>query len=223
MAQAGIPLIEVDVRWNADGTLFLFHDRRLDEDKMTGPAKLMGKRAESLDDHELPLVHYTGGAPSRIAAYAEALDAIKPDRTMLQLDVKGESRAMIDQAVRLAREKGQAHQILIQCQRLSTLAYVREKFPDIAVLARSHSIADVRMAYRKLPDIIQIEAEWITPELVEEIHTAGSKILVKSLYELDTVEYWERLLDAGIDIMLTDKAVEMAHYLSASPALYAAP
>jgi glycerophosphoryl diester phosphodiesterase len=222
-AQAGIPLIEVDVRRNADGTLFLFHDRRLDDDKMTGPAELMGKRAESLDDHELPLVHYAGGGPSRIATYAEALDAIKPYRTMLQLDVKGESRAVIDQAVRLAREKGQAHQILIQCQRLSTLAYVREKFSDIAVLARSHSIADVRMAYRKLPDIIQIEAEWITPELVEEIHTAGSKILVKSLYELDTVEHWESLLDAGIDIMLTDKAVEMAHYLSASPALYAAP
>jgi glycerophosphoryl diester phosphodiesterase len=218
-AQTGIPLIEVDVRRNADGSLFLFHDRRLDEGEMTAPTELMGKRAESLGDHELSLVHYSGGVPSRIATYAEALDAIEPYKTMLQLDVKGESRGVIDQAVRIARQKGQAHQIVIQCQRLSTLAYTREKYPDIAVLARAHSIADIRLAYRKLPDIIQIEAEWITPQIIEEIHTAGSKILVKSLYAMDTVEHWERLFDAGIDILLTDKAAQMVWYLSASQRL----
>jgi hypothetical protein len=75
------------------------------------------------------------------------------------------------------------------------------------------------MAYRKLPDIIQIEAEWITPEIVEEIHAAGSKILVKSLYTLDHVEHWERFFAAGIDILLTDKAAQMVRYLSTSERL----
>jgi glycerophosphoryl diester phosphodiesterase len=137
--------------------------------------------------------------------------------------VKGEWGAVIDQVARIAREKGQAHQIIIQCQRLSTLAYVREKFPDIAVLARSHSLPDIRLAYRRLPDIIQIDAEWITPEMVEEIHTAGSKILVKSLYAMDHVEHWERFFDAGIDILLTDKAAQMVRYLRAPQRLSDTP
>jgi glycerophosphoryl diester phosphodiesterase len=222
-AQTGIPLIEVDVRRNADGTLFLYHDSRLDERKVTGPSQLLGRRAESLDDRELRLLRYAGGSPAHLAMYAEALDAVAPYRTTLQLDVKGEPRSVIDQAVHIAREKGQAHQIVVQCQRLSTLAYVREKFPDIAVLARAHSITDVRKAYRKLPDIIQIDEVWISPAMVQEIHAAGSKILVKSLDNIDTVEHWQRLFDAGVDIVLTDNAVQMVRYLRARSQLNGAP
>jgi glycerophosphoryl diester phosphodiesterase len=222
-AQAGVPLIEVDVRRNVDGTLFLFHDRHLGQEKVVGPSELIGRHVESLHDHELRLVQYPGPHPAGMATYAEALEAIKPYRTALLLDIRGESLAVIDQAVRIAREKGQSHQIVIQCQSLSTLARVRERYPDIAVLARLHAVADVRLAYRKLPDIIQIDAGWITPEIVDEIHTAGSKILVKSLYATDTTEDWDRLFAAGIDIVLTDKAVQMVRPLSAPQRLHGLP
>jgi glycerophosphoryl diester phosphodiesterase len=222
-AQAGVPLIEVDVRRNADGTLFLFHDRHLEKEKVLGPTELIGRDVESLRDHELGLVQYPGAATLGMATYAEALEAIKPYRTALQLDVRGESLAVIDQAVRMARDLDQPHQIVIQCQWLSTLASVRERYPDIAVLARSHAIADIRMAYRKLPDIIQIDAAWITPEMVQEIHTAGSKILVKSLYAMDTAENWDQLFRAGIDIVLTDKAVQMVRHLRAPQRLNDGP
>jgi glycerophosphoryl diester phosphodiesterase len=222
-AQAGVPLIEVDVRRNADGTLFLFHDRYLDKEKVMGPSELIGRDVESLRDHELRLVRYPGSTTAHMATYAEALEAIRPYRTALQLDIRGEWLAVIDQAVRIARDQGQAHQILIQCQWLSTLARVRERYPDIAVLARSHSIADVRMAYRKLPDIIQIDEDWISPEMVREIHAAGSKILVKSLYAMDTTEHWDRLFRAGIDIVLTDKAVQMVRHLRAPQRLNDTP
>jgi glycerophosphoryl diester phosphodiesterase len=214
-AQAGVPLIEVDVRRNADGTLFLFHDRYLAKEKVSGPMPLIGRHAESLRDHELGLVQYPGTNAVGMATYADALQAIEPYRTALQLDVRGDSLAVIDLAVRIAREKGQTHQILIQCQSLSTLTGVRERYPDVAVLARSHSIADIRLAYRKLPDIIQIEADWLTPEIVQEIHAAGSKILVKSLYDMDTPDHWDRLFNAGVDILLTDKATRMVRYLRA--------
>jgi glycerophosphoryl diester phosphodiesterase len=222
-AQAGVPLIEVDVRRNADGTLFLFHDRYLDKEKVSGPLQLIGRHAESLRDHELGLVQYPGTTAAGMATYAEALEAIEPYRTALQLDIRGDSLAVIDLAVRIARDKGQTHQILIQCQSLSTLARVRERYPNIAVLARSHSIADIRMAYRKLPDIIQIDADWITPEMVQEIHAAGSKILVKSLYDMDTADHWDRLFNAGVDILLTDKAMRMVRYLRAPQRLNDTP
>jgi glycerophosphoryl diester phosphodiesterase len=212
-AQAGVPLIEVDVRRNADGTLFLYHDPHLDREKVVIPRALIGRRVTSLSDRELGLVQYPGATAAGMATYAQALEAIKPYRTALQLDIRGGSLAVIDQAVRRAREQGQAHQIVIQCQRLSTLASMRERYPDIAVLARVHSVADIRKAYRKLPDIIQIEHDWITPEMVQEIHAAGSKILIKSLYAMDTPENWERFFKADIDILLTDKAGQMMRHL----------
>jgi glycerophosphoryl diester phosphodiesterase len=214
-AQADVPLIEVDIRRNADGTLFLFHDRYLDHDNVSGPIELIGRHVESLRDHELRLVRYPGTHGAALATYAEALEAIKSYHTALLLDVRGESLAVIDLAVRIARDQGQAHQIAIQCQSLSTLTRMRKGYPDIAVLARTHTIADIRRAYRKLPDIIQIDMERVTPDMIQEIHTAGSKILAKSLYAMDTPEVWDRLFDAGIDILLTDRATQMGRYLRA--------
>jgi glycerophosphoryl diester phosphodiesterase len=214
-AQAGIPLIEVDLRRSADGTLFLFHDEYLEAEKVIASQELIGRRVESLRDRELFHVRYPGTTLTGITTYAEALAAIQPYRTTLQLDVKSKSLAVIDQAVHIARDLGQTHQLLIQCQSLSTLSSVRKRHPDISVLMRAHSLGDIRQAYRKLPDIIQIDEDWMTPEIVQEIHAAGSKVLVKSLYDLDTPEQWERLFDAGIDILLTDKAAQMASYLKA--------
>jgi hypothetical protein len=100
---------------------------------------------------------------------------------------------------------------------------VRKRYPDIAVLARSHSIASIRRPYRKLPDIVQIDQDRITPEMVHQIHAAGSKILVKSLYAMDTTELWDQLFTAGIDLLLTDKAVQTVRYLSAPRWLNAEP
>jgi hypothetical protein len=51
--------------------------------------------------------------------------------------------------------------------------------------------------------------------MIQEIHTAGSKMLVKSLYAMDTTEYWDRFFNAGIDILLTDKAGQMMRHLRA--------
>ena len=51
--------------------------------------------------------------------------------------------------------------------------------------------------------------------MIQEIHAAGSKMLVKSLYGMDTTENADRLFSAGIDILLTDKAVQMVRYLRA--------
>ena len=222
-AQAGVPLIEVDVRRNVDGTLFLYHDPHLDRGKVIAPSRLVGRRVSSLSDDELGSVRYPGATAVGLATYAQALEAIKPYYTALQLDVRGESLAVIDQALRIAREQNQAHQIVVQCQRLSTLASMRQRYPDIAVLARSHSIADIRRAYRKLPDIIQIDEQWLTPELLREIHLAGSKILVKSLYAMDTPEHWHRLFAMGVDIVLTDKAVQMVHHFGRPRWIYSTP
>ena len=64
-------------------------------------------------------------------------------------------------------------------------------------------------------DIIQIDEAWITPEMVHEIHTASSKILVQSLYAVNPTKNWDRLFSAGIDILQTDRAVQKVRHLRA--------
>jgi hypothetical protein len=74
-AQAGVPLIEVDMRCNADGTLFLYHDSYLDREKVVGPRALIGRRVASLSDYELGLVQYLGASAAGMATYAQTLEA----------------------------------------------------------------------------------------------------------------------------------------------------
>jgi glycerophosphoryl diester phosphodiesterase len=213
-AQAGIRLIEVDIRRTADGTLILFHDRYLQQGNFSGLVALIGRRVDSLSDRELQFVHHPGLVHVRIPTYAEALEAIKSCDCALQLDVKSHSTTIIDQLVRLARATGQAHQIVVQCQQLSTLAHIRDRYPDIAVLARARSLTQVSQVSRQLPHIIQIDESWMTPEVIREIHASGAKVLVKTLYAQDQPETWERLFAAGIDILMTDKAIQLAAYVN---------
>jgi len=153
-AQAGIRLIEVDIRRNADGTLILFHDRYLQQGNFSGPPALIGRRVDSLRDRELQFVYHPGQIGARIPTFAEALEAIKSCDCALQLDVKSRSTSIVDQLVSLARATGQAHQIVVQCQQLSTLAHIRDRYPDIAVLARARSPMHVRQVSTQLPHII---------------------------------------------------------------------
>jgi glycerophosphoryl diester phosphodiesterase len=201
-AQAGIRLIEVDRRRNADGTLILFHDRYLQQGNFSGPPALLGRRVDSLRDRELQFVYHPGPMHARIPTFAEALD------------MKSRSTSVVDQLVSLARATGHAHQIVVQCQQLSTLAHMRDRHPDIAVLARARSPMQVSQVSTQQPHIIQIDESWMTPEILREIHASGANILAKTLYAQDQPETWERLFAAGIDILMTDKALQLAAYVN---------
>ncbi|RMF90358.1 MAG: hypothetical protein D6736_06885 [Nitrospinota bacterium] len=54
--------------------------------------------------------------------------------------------------------------------------------------------------------------------LIREIQSQGIKVLTKSLgSERDNPQYWGKLFDLGIDIILTDHPTKMMHYLKQYP------
>jgi hypothetical protein len=55
------------------------------------------------------------------------------------------------------------------------------------------------------PDIVQIDEELLTAARVQQAHSLGVLLLVKTLDQLgDNMEHWGKLLRNGADLILTD-------------------
>lgn len=207
-ARAGATLIEIDVRMNREGVLFLFHDGKLRARNFSGPRIWYGKNPERLGAELLgslcdPSAHIC--APE----LAEALKVLKPYAAALLVDVKRASRAMLDGIVAEAQRSSQLSQIIIQCPALPVLRALRKRHPEVAVLARTFSPAQAREAIEYSPEIIQGDDRWLTEDLIKEIHRQGARVLVKTLdEESDTPAHWLRLRKKGVDIVLTDRFEE---------------
>lgn len=127
----------------------------------------------------------------------------------LQLDLKGESSAMVSAVLELVRSTRTFDHVVVQCQSIRTAKFIREHYPGVAILLRADGLDEVEhaLSLRPVPEIIQMDSEWMTTSLVEEIRAAGSHVLVKAL-ERDTPDEWSSLLAQGTDIIMTDKARE---------------
>ena len=181
---AGIKLIEIDVRKSSDGKLFLYHDRRLKN----------GLAPEALTIEEL--------RTAKIITFEDALAIIKDEPVQLQLDLKGDELGNAWIAVGIAKKSNQLHQIIIQCQDIETLRALAND-PRIALLARVHGNFPEVLKYK--PEIVQIDLEDVSPGVVAKIHDAGAKVLTKSLGEnTDNQATWCELRDAQVDVVLTD-------------------
>ena len=206
----GIPLIEIDVQMNANGTLFLFHDLVLRANNFQGPPQLVGRETRTLSDQELSLLHHKDFPHVTFTLFEELLQARTALGALFQLDLKTESPAVVEQIITVARKNGALRSILIQCQSIATLSLVRSVSPTTPVLARAHSLAEAKAALPFSPTIVQLDDDFATPDLIAEIHRTGAKVLIKSLGpERDTPLFWKRAFSRNIDLLLTDRPIDL--------------
>lgn len=197
-------LIEVDVRRSKDGSLFLFHDRRLNENNFAGPSKWLGRVAESLSDQELDHLCFPPDNRECVINFTKALELIVRTSTAYLLDVKNADLAMISQIVSQASSSNQLEQIIIQVPSVEKLSLVRKFHPELAILARCFNPDEVKKALAFNPEIIQIDEPWMTKTIIDNIHKNSSKVLVKTIDRDDSAEHHRRLFEARVDIVLTD-------------------
>ncbi|MFN8392091.1 MAG: glycerophosphodiester phosphodiesterase family protein [Bdellovibrionota bacterium] len=214
--RAGVPLLETDVRVTTDGKLFLFHDHTLKKTNVSGPAELLGKNVTSLssaDVRQLDSNFPPSNPPSPVLFFEDALQIIARSNAALQLDLKVTSDELVGQLIGIARKLGVAHQLVVQCQSIDELTRFKTQFPDIAVLARVRTPAEVEQALTYRPEIVFSDFGFFTPELIEHIHTQGSKVGEKTMgFDTDTVEGWAARFGAGVDILMTDHATALSHF-----------
>ena len=112
---------------------------------------------------------------------------------------------MLGRIVAAAVVLGVLPNIVVQCQSPEIARFVRQTYPLTRILARADN-ADEVAAYRDLrPEIVQIDSEWATPEVVNQIKANGSMVLIKAVDRpYDTERGWRMLKRQGADIVLTD-------------------
>ncbi len=211
--------IELDLQTTKDGVFVCFHDYTLTLKNCLAPdPSWYGRRLNSLTADEMRRVRSPGPQGKSILTFAQALDVCRKHRACPQLDLKNESNATAEAVIRQAAVLGMDRHLIIQCQSPTTVAYIRKLHPQVATLARCRNEATVRLALGLKATIIQVDDEWASPLLIQQVRDSGPRLLVKVLGgRLDRPEIWKARYDKGYHLLLTDKPRELRSWLLAQP------
>lgn len=203
-ASLGFRYLETDVRVTSDGHLVCFHDRRLDRvTTASGPV-----RSKSLQ--ELRPLRINGTEP--IPTFDEALDAF-PDQCFT-VDIK--DRAGVAPLVKSLQRKGVAERVCIAGVWDGWLAHIRREVPDISTALGWRSLGGLLSCARaglRPPKALATAPFAHVPvklgcvpifveRLVAMSHDIGVRIVA---WTVDEPEVIRRLLDAGVDAIITDR------------------
>lgn len=200
VGEDGLEWAEVDVRRTKDGQHILLHDARVDgkTDGHGAIKDLTLEEAQKLDAGSWFAPRYAG---QRLLTLRECLDLAK-EKFNLYLDCKDVDPSQLADEI-LAADI--ASQVLVFAD-LETLAKVREKSGGrVAIMPKWRPQFGVEEWVAKWhPDAVEIDAEQVTPEICRAFHAAKVKVQAKVLGQEDRPEVWDRMLDAGVDLLQTD-------------------
>jgi glycerophosphoryl diester phosphodiesterase len=234
---AGYDVVEIDIRRNADGGLFLLHDDTLE--RMCG----LDQAPEALASSDLAVLRLRdrdGGEGNaftleRLPSLAEVFELTR-NRIFLHLDVK--EREVIPDVIALAKAMGVEHQVdfwaslktekdfcwiakTILPHDVLFLAKTRLNVPGAATqLALLHDLSPAvcEIYFDRLEELAALKdltrntgmALWVNT--LDSVACAGFTDTA-ALADPDAV--WGRLIDAGISIIQTDEAAALKSYLAA--------
>ena len=204
----GFEWAEVDVRLTRDGRHVIFHDSAVDgKTNGTGQVKdLTLEEIKALDAGAWFAPRYAG---ERVLTLAACLEVAK-GRLNLYLDCKDINPELLANEILEADMTAQ----VVVFDDLDVLARVREASAGrIALMPKWEPLFGIeKWAGKWRPDAIEVDAEYVTPEVCTLFHEQGVKVQVKVLGENDTPEVWDRVLEAGADWLQTDRPEDiLAH------------
>ena len=208
-----VPLIEVDVRMNRSGALFLFHDGALRKGNYSGSSALEGRAPESLVAGEIASISVPE-ARAKVPLLSAALEAIRGSHSALELDIKRERESVLRTIVEKIEKAGMENSVLIQAERPESVRILREEFPAIAVLYRCKSEEDLERAIALKPTAVELEG-WLDAGAVSKLKRSGIRVLVNvSETESDKPSGWKNLFGMGVELVMTNYPREMLEWLS---------
>ncbi|WP_370613937.1 glycerophosphodiester phosphodiesterase [Mumia sp. Pv 4-285] len=209
----GYRYLETDARVSADGTVFAFHDATLD--RTTDRRGTLAR----LDATEVHRARIGGREP--IPLLRELLDAFPDAR--FNIDVK--DAATVAPTLRVIEEAGATDRVCIASFSHRRLGQVRALAPHVTTSASPPEIARVMAhPWRVLPALrrtgvscVQVPTRrgWlsiVTPKFVRAAHTLGLEVHV---WTIDDPSEMARLLDLGVDGLMTDRIDVLRDVLTA--------
>jgi glycerophosphoryl diester phosphodiesterase len=213
----GYRYLETDVHGTSDGHLLAFHDLRLD--RVTDSRGRIA--ALPLEEVRRSLVAGT----ERIPLLSEVLEEF-PD-VRVNIDVK--APGAIEPLVRVIREHDAIDRVCVGSFSDRRLRAVRRLLgPRLATAAGPSEVGALRFAPSRLAGwlrspaaVLQVPTghlwggrrfDLVTPALVERVHASGKHIHV---WTVDDAAEMHRLLDLGVDGIVSDRIDTLAEVLAA--------
>lgn len=211
----GSPRIELDVQMTADGVAVVTHDTSLR--RCTGYSAniydLSYAQVQQLDAGRWFHRQFTG---SYIPTLEEVL-ALCKGKAELNIEIKPSTftPTLEAETVRLIHAYDYGSDCVVTSQSYETLCKVKELDPDITT---GYILALGVGTYYDLPaaDFFSVESTFITAGMVQQIHLRGKTI---SAWTINRQQDAEKLLQLGVDDLITDKPEIIAPLLARDKAL----
>lgn len=203
----GVKFLEVDVRIDQDGKLFIFHDGSLKPSNFNSPRELTGRAVKDLSSAERSMVRLDQESKIGIPSLKEALATLKPYSTAsLQIDLKGESDHLLIAVIDLLKQEGALDSAIIQLKSPARIKMIRQKEPAARILARVKNIEQLKQAIDSRVEFVELE-RWISADAVRLAHAANILVVFNvAAPQYDKYETWKFFRSKGVDSIMTDHA-----------------
>ena len=190
--------IETDVWPDADGKLWIFHDRNVK--RITGVDQNIDQMTS---DQVAALRTLRTGSPIPSLSDALALFANYPS-TRVYIEVK--VRSTTDQVAQMIR----AADVTSHTYITSNTAYVHQTEPDLNLLLKTYQTTpDPTTLAAQGIEVVAFQPAQMTPNTVAQYHAAGIQIQDRTS---NNVNEWATVIQAGADGVLTDFPDKVRQY-----------
>jgi len=217
VVEAGVPVIEIDLRGSKDGQLFLMHDGPLER-----YTSLRG-RVEEVSSEEIGRARLKNG--ETIPRF-EDVYAITRGRAMLSVDFKVHER-MIEEVADWIHAHGSFDDLIFFAntgEEMEAAARAKQRYPQMIVMVR---LLDTRVTVDstravfggRLPEILHTDRIGVTE--VARLHALGTKVYMNAVpldHYLEPFRYFatRSLLETGLDFVLTGNSLSVMRKVAAA-------
>lgn len=208
--RAGYEYVEVDLALSLDGHAVLMHDKTVDR-TTDGHGKVADLTLAQLRELDAGSWFHAGYAGTPVPTADEFLDLLVAEGGRALLDLKGRwdagavaklaaglsARGLTERVIVAGFDARTLAALVAEAPELSRMATLRTLPPDVVEAARQFGVSGVIVDRREVAR---------HPEIVEELHDAGLRIVV---YTLNSDRQWGEVTDLGVDGIVTDDPVTL--------------
>ena len=192
--------IELDVQCSQDGELVVMHDFSVDR-TTNGSGKVADFTVAELRLLDAGSYFAPDFAGTRIPTLGEVIDAAG-DQIGLNIELKasGPPARLVERTLAVIDAKGFSGRCVISSLSYDALAEVRERTRTIPIgyiMAKA-----VGRPTRLDVDFLSVQESLATRKLVRNAHRAGMQVHV---WTVNSAESFDRMIDAGVDNVITDR------------------
>lgn len=209
--EAGADMVELDVRMNADGFLFVLHDHLL-ERTTDGEGRAADLSRESLLSLDAGAWFDSAYAGERIPSFEHVLQWSAATGTVLLLDLKERSELFVRRVEEEIQAHGDPALLVVGVRTVGEVRDYRRRLPQATrLLAFMGAPGQIDAFVEAGADIIRLTQGWLSsePELAERVKQHGVELMINArfgrLTEAQSLEQARRLLAFDPDwIMVSD-------------------